>query len=331
MLPTVFLSRIKSFLWDDYNNVIDAFSTNRKGSFRINFLKSNVADVLEEFAWKWIEVERFDSIAGVYIFDKIHEYAIKGTRAFYDGKIYLQSIASLIPALAMAPEKDMHILDVCAAPGSKTTQIAMMMKNQGHITAIEQNQIRYDKLMYNVGLQGVNIVEWVKMEAKKLLLSLDQNVVFDAILLDAPCSAEGRISLENEKSYGFWSLENIAKKSEIQSELLSLAFAHLKVGGIIVYATCTLAPEENEAVVAKLLSTHKSAEIIPINIGLSGAAWWKNDLLSLMELNIILSWIMLCVFFQVKKQNDSLWQKFVKINFNLEDTDSFLQHRDSVT
>jgi 16S rRNA C967 or C1407 C5-methylase (RsmB/RsmF family) len=68
------------------------------------------------------------------------------------------------------------------------------------------------------------------MEAKKYLLSLDSNTLFDAILLDAPCSAEGRISTENEKSYGFWSLENIAKKSELQSELLSLAFNHLKPG-----------------------------------------------------------------------------------------------------
>jgi len=68
------------------------------------------------------------------------------------------------------------------------------------------------------------------MEAKKYLLSLDSNTLFDAILLDAPCSAEGRILLENEKSYGFWSLENIAKKSELQSELLALAFHHLKPG-----------------------------------------------------------------------------------------------------
>lgn len=75
-------------------------------------------------------MERFDAIAGAYVFDRIHEYAIKGTRAFYDGKIYLQSLSSLLPALALSPEKDTKILDVCAAPGSKTTQMAMMMKNQ---------------------------------------------------------------------------------------------------------------------------------------------------------------------------------------------------------
>jgi len=87
------------------------------------------------------------------MFDREYEYAMKGTRAFYEGKIYLQSIASILPVLVLAPESGETILDVCAAPGSKTTQLAMMMKNQGNIFAIEQNQIRFDKLMHNCKLQ----------------------------------------------------------------------------------------------------------------------------------------------------------------------------------
>lgn len=87
------------------------------------------------------------------MFDREHEYAIKGTSAFYEGKIYLQSIASQLPALVLDPQPGESILDVCAAPGSKTTQLAMMMSNRGSIYAIEQNQIRYDKLMHNCLLQ----------------------------------------------------------------------------------------------------------------------------------------------------------------------------------
>ena len=87
------------------------------------------------------------------MFDRSYEYAIKGTRAFYDGKIYLQSIASMIPVLALEPRSGETILDVCAAPGSKTTQIAMMMGNTGKVVALEQNQIRYDKLIHNCRLQ----------------------------------------------------------------------------------------------------------------------------------------------------------------------------------
>ena len=87
------------------------------------------------------------------MFDREQEYAIKGTRAFYDGKIYLQSIASILPVLVLGPDSGETILDVCAAPGSKTTQMAMLMENIGKIYAIEQNQIRYDKLMHNCSLQ----------------------------------------------------------------------------------------------------------------------------------------------------------------------------------
>lgn len=90
---------------------------------------------------------------GVYIFDRIHEYAIKGTHAFYDGKVYLQGIASMLPVLVLDIQKGENVLDICAAPGSKTTQMAMIMNNEGSITALEQNQIRFDKLMYNCKIQ----------------------------------------------------------------------------------------------------------------------------------------------------------------------------------
>ncbi len=72
------------------------------------------------------------------------------------------------------------------------------------------------------------------------------DIEFDRILLDVPCSAEGRIALDNEKTYGFWSLDNILKKSELQSQLLQVSWDHLKSGGTLVYSTCTFAPEENE-------------------------------------------------------------------------------------
>lgn len=103
------------------------------------------------------------------MFDRSFEYALKGTRSFYDGKIYLQSIPSLIPVLALAPKSGETILDVCAAPGSKTTQMSAVMHNTGSIFAIEQNQIRFDKLMHNVRLQGATNVHGIKLDAKKYL------------------------------------------------------------------------------------------------------------------------------------------------------------------
>lgn len=238
---------------------------------------------------KGIVTQVFDGLEWVYVFDREYEYAIKGTRAFYDGKIYLQSIASMLPVFALEPESGETILDVCAAPGSKTTQMAMIMENIGCIYAIEQNQIRYDKLLHNCHLQWATLIEGVKMDARHFLSDTGGSIVvvddtadieFDRILLDAPCSAEGRISLDNEKTYGFWSLDNIIKKAELQKELLEVAFARLIVGGTLVYSTCTLAPEENEWVVSDFLVLHDDAVIEPIDIGLSTRSWWTPGITS---------------------------------------------------
>lgn len=223
------------------------------------------------------------------MFDREYEYLIKWTRAFYEGKIYLQSIASMLPVLVMQPNEWEIILDVCAAPWSKTTQLAMVMENKWRIFAIEQNQIRYEKLLHNCKLQWATIVEWIKMDARHWLgdgqgsvvvIDDSENIEFDRILLDAPCSAEGRIFLENEKTYGFWSLDNIHKKAELQYELLEASYARLKKGWILIYSTCTLAPEENEWVVSQFLSLHDNAMLESIDIGLSDRPWWRSGLLS---------------------------------------------------
>ena len=204
---------------------------------------------------------------------------MKGTDAFYSGKIYLQSLSSILPVLALDTQAGENILDVCAAPGSKTTQMAMIMCNEGKITALEQNPIRYDKLMHNASLQGATIVEGKKVDAKVYLDPLWIKK-FDKILLDAPCSAEGRIFLGNEKTYGFWSLENIKKKASVQYDLLSRAILRLEVWGTLVYSTCTLAPEENEWVITRILAENPSLILESIDIWLSDISWWKSGITS---------------------------------------------------
>jgi NOL1/NOP2/sun family putative RNA methylase len=276
MLPLLLQSRLREVLGQDYLSVMSAFASERRGSFRVNTLKWDSSEVERELTEKGIIVEPFPEIPAAYTFSREYEYALKGTRAFYEGKIYLQSLASMLPVYALSPKEYEEVLDVCAAPGSKTTQMAVCMKNTGNITAIEQNQIRYDKLLYNIHLQWVINVEWVKIDAKKYL---EKNVkMYDKILLDAPCSAEGRILLENEKSYGFWSLENIERKAELQYSLLTNVWKHLRKGGILIYSTCTLAPEENEALIMRFTSDYSDAVIQDIELWLSYKPWWRQGI-----------------------------------------------------
>lgn len=258
---------------------MSAFAMTRKWSFRINTIKTDGSDVLAECHTKGIAITPFAPLPGAYLFDKKDEYALKWSDAFYQGRIYLQSISSLLPVLALAPVSGASVLDVCAAPGSKTTQIAMLMKNEGHVLALEQNPIRYQKLMHNTTLQWATIVEWKRMDA---MIYLDPLGItkFDAILVDAPCSAEGRISTLNEKTYGFWSLENIKKKANVQYELVSRAVARLVPDWVLVYSTCTLAPEENEWVISRILSEHPNLSVETIDIGLSDMSWWKEGMMT---------------------------------------------------
>lgn len=127
-LPSALLDRLSSFLSEpDFRFVLSGFSAERPASFRINGLKSNVFEVESALAAKGVRFERFDRLPGAYVVPKEDEYALKGSDPYYSGKIYVQGLSSLIPARFLELRPGARVLDVCAAPGSKTTQIADML------------------------------------------------------------------------------------------------------------------------------------------------------------------------------------------------------------
>lgn len=228
MLPKKYLQRIESFLSEeDFKQTIKGYTEDRSCSFRINTLKSSEKEV-ESFLYSSnITFAKVPFLPLAYTIYRRDEFALKGSPLFYEGKIYIQGLSSQFPAMVLEPKEGMKILDVTAAPGSKTTQISALMNNTGVIVACEKHQIRYDKLVHNIKLQGATNIETYKMDAVKLMAELE-NESFDAILLDAPCSAEGRIKLGDERTYGFWSLKNIQEKVAIQTSLLEASIPLLK-------------------------------------------------------------------------------------------------------
>ena len=249
MINNTFFERLdKIYNKDDIELILKWLNSDKITSFRINTLKSDKNEIESFLNENNIEFKTLVFFSWAYIIEKKHEFFLKWSRIFYDGKIYVQWVASLIPAILLNPRAWEKILDVTAAPGSKTTQICAMMENKGEIVASEQNQIRFDKLNYNLKLQWCDICNAIKTDALKLQEKFEE-WYFDRILLDAPCSAEWRINLNIEKTYWFWSLENISKKQKLQLLLLESVIPLLKAWWTLVYSTCTLAPEENEEVI----------------------------------------------------------------------------------
>ena len=168
----------------------------------------------------------------------------------------------MIPPLVLDPKKDETILDTCAAPGSKTTQMAEMMQNTGLIIANDSNMSRIKALRYNLDKSGIINTIVTRMDAAKLNAS---HIQFDKILLDAPCSAEGTIR-KDWKVLSRWSETLIHGLSRLQKHITTNAIHALKPGGTMVYSTCTLAPEENEEVITNLLDKVKGLTVEKISL-----------------------------------------------------------------
>jgi 16S rRNA (cytosine1407-C5)-methyltransferase len=180
----------------------------------------------------------------VFILKNLSLKELSQSALYQEGKIYLQGLSSMLPALVLAPKPGEKVLDLTAAPGSKTTQMASLMQNQGEIVAVEKVKPRFFKLKKNLELQGATCVKPILSDAERIWRRFGE--YFDKVLLDAPCSSEAGFLISKPKTYAYWKKRKIAEMAHKQRRLLFSAVKALKLGGMLVYSTCTYAPEENE-------------------------------------------------------------------------------------
>ncbi len=199
------------------------------------------------------------------------------------GYYYIQELASMLPIIALKPKPNELYLDLCSAPGSKTTQAASEMLNTGTIIANELSLGRIKILASNLEKNGVTNAIITKKDGIALCKRLKKNlpeIKFDKILVDAPCSGEGTLR-SSPITYQMWSMRTVHTLSQIQKQLFASAFGILKVGGEMVYSTCTHAPEENEQVVNWALNKFENAiQIEKIEIPVKsrpGITKWKDE------------------------------------------------------
>lgn len=258
-----FVQRYQDLLGDRYDEFIRySLSFMRKG-IRVNTLKCSVADLVPRLqdSWRlhpvpwtphgfWIEHK---GVADEKRRDvgNIPEHAL--------GYFYVQDPASMIPPIVLDPQPGECVLDMCASPGSKASQIAMYMENKGVLVANEMTITRLAPLKVNLQRCGVTNALITQSDGRQI------KGAYHRILVDAPCSGVGTIR-KSLKTVRMWNPKMISRLSRIQLTLLNKAYDLLLPGGVLVYSTCTLEPEENEGVVSAFLRSHPDMTLADIDL-----------------------------------------------------------------
>ena len=259
-LPEDFIERLHLMYGNSLVNEIIKTFVERPTTFRINTLKADKKIILENLVQLGFKVQSISWYTDAFILKNQTKRALMETPMYLGGQIYLQSLASMVPPLVLDPKSGERVLDLTAAPGSKTSQIAALMQAQGELVANDNNKIRFFKLKHNLDLLGVTEErpEWSFKLAMQHGAALAKRYpkYFDKVLLDAPCSAESRFIKGDGSTYGYWSERKVKEMAYKQRQLIFSAWSAIKPGGTLVYSTCTFAPEENEIQVARLLERY---------------------------------------------------------------------------
>ncbi len=266
-LPKRFLEKVEKVVPENLKpSVYKGLQVRRPTTFRTNTLKISTEELEKELIKRGVKFEEVPFYKDGFVLVSPSKRELIDLDIYTQGLLYVQSLSSMIPPLVLDPREDEKILDLTAAPGSKTTQIAMMMGNSGKIVANDRSKVRLFKLEYNLKMQGVKNVEVSYGEGKDFWKKCPEE--FDRVLVDVPCSLEGRFNCSDPKSFKNWAPGKVKMLSSLQKFLLRSAVSACKVGGVVVYSTCTLSIEENEEVVDWILQKDGGAvELEEVNIG----------------------------------------------------------------
>ncbi len=232
-------------------------------SIRVNTIKVSVEDVVENLGKEFVLEPVPWCREGFFVYPKEADTEVKITNTieYQLGLVFSQEASSMIPPVVLDVEPGQFVLDMAAAPGSKTTHIGIYMKNRGCLIANDIKKNRLNILIMNIQRCGI-LNAWVTRKDGRFFKRFEN--MFDRVLLDAPCSNVGMIR-KNFKHLKIWSRNRVESLSRLQKEMILAGYNALKPEGIIVYSTCTLEPTENEEVIDYLVSK-TNAHVDEINL-----------------------------------------------------------------
>lgn len=267
-IPELFWERLDAIVpADRLDGVRASFSAPRHGSGRVNRLRAEAEEMLGELRAAGLHPRALDWYPDGFTVDPDEREALGRTAAAGDGRIWLQNPASMVPPLALGPEPGERVLDLAAAPGSKTLQIAALMRGEGELAAVEVVRDRFFRLQRNLEQGGASFARTFLKDGSRVWRH--RPAYFDRVMVDAPCTTEGRFRVDEPGTFAYWSPRKIREMVRRQVPLLQGALRAVRPGGIVVYSTCSFAPEENELVVDRVLAWAGDAvetEALPLEL-----------------------------------------------------------------
>jgi NOL1/NOP2/sun family putative RNA methylase len=243
--------------WETFKKVSLTFL---RRSVRVNTLKISIDELKKRIGKTWNLTQIPWCKVGFWIEHEKGRRDIGNTIEHSLGHIYVQEAVSMIPPVVLDPKPHETVLDMCAAPGSKSSQIAQYMDNKGILVANDYKGMRIAPLGINMQRMGISNAIITLMEGRFF-----KNFQFDKILVDAPCSGTGTIR-KSLKTLRIWNPNMVKRLAGTQKQLIETAFNNLKDKGTLVYSTCSLEPEEDEGVIDFLLEKYPNARLEEINL-----------------------------------------------------------------
>jgi len=234
---------------DSWEAALAGLSARRVTSLRVNTLNDDTLRVIDALGRAGLSPERASFYGDALVLPAGSEKALRALPEYENGAFYMQSLSAMLPPMVLDARPGEDILDMCAAPGGKTSQIAQLTDGRAMITAAEPDRIRAERLRANLRRLGVSRVTVIEKDARRL----DDFLRFDRILLDAPCSGSGTLDLSDPRGSRAFSEKLAVNSARLQKELIRKAAGLLKKGGTLVYSTCSLLKAENEDVVQSAL------------------------------------------------------------------------------
>ncbi len=264
-LPEEFTEKLKAVYPSVFPKICETFLHKKVQTFRINYLKASLPGLKEDLDRQGIKYRELHWPKGSFIL-RSENKELQKSPAYIDGKIYMQNVSSMLPPILLDPKSGEKILDLCAAPGAKTSEIASLAGREIELVAVEKLEIRYEKLLATLRIQGVDFAKTLMEDG--LETGRRYPGYFDKVLVDAPCSGEALFYMRDPRSFKPWNQKRVRELSHTQKVLIYSGVSALKEGGELVYSTCTFSPEENEEVVDWALKKFEGLRLLPADMPL---------------------------------------------------------------